>query len=659
MENKSSKSPILIINKLELVGVRKNYTILFNSGLNIIHGDSDTGKSSILDLIDYCLGGYEVDLYDEIISSGKYCLLEVSLNSKTYTIKRDIFESNSFIEVYHSSIDDMNSVFPLEYGPNFSKKGEEGYISDFFLDALSIPKVEIKQSPTKPDSKMVRLSFRDILKFNYINQDDVGSKDLLDRKNPIVAIKNQETFKFLHNLLDTNIAQLNALISEKTTQRNALNLKYKTISAFFRETQLRTKDELEVEKSNLKDQVENLNREITLLDKQMISNTSGHNELREIIYNLDSQINVKNREIENLHLQIKQNILLKNDYLQDIEKLNTSIKMSKHVPIDKHEVECPVCSNSLKLQVLKSSFQESNSDVLEDEVRSLNRRFKDLGNLIDENRNDILLAQAEIQNLVMEVDRARILLDNNTKEIISPFLSQRDGHLTTRTKMIETIDKIDYTLKLRNQVNEIVKSSAKLDIEIAKLMENLNELLASTPTVQTVTHKIADLLQEFLIVVQMNNVRSVAINDRTFTPQVRDMEYYQLTSGGVRTLVSVGYFVSILKNGLSETTNHPNFLMIDTLGKYLGKTKSQYLSETSVSEDAKEGIRADDPTKYINMYKYLLSLCQDRDDVQIIVVDNDIPSVIETSLKSSIVKEYNVIGANGLPRGFIDDAHLK
>jgi hypothetical protein len=215
MENKETHSPVLIINKLTLVGTRKNYIIPFFPGLNIIHGDSDTGKSSILNLIDYCLGSSDIDLYTEIENSGKYCLLEVDLNGKVYTIKRGIFEPNAFIEVYHSGIDKINDIFPLQYGPNYSKKGEDGYISDFFLDALSIPKVETKQSPSKADSKMNKLSFRDILKYNYLNQDDVGSKDILDRKSFVLAVKNQETFKFLHNLLDTNITELQALISEK------------------------------------------------------------------------------------------------------------------------------------------------------------------------------------------------------------------------------------------------------------------------------------------------------------------------------------------------------------------------------------------------------------------------------------------------------------
>ena len=155
----------------------------------------------------------------------------------------------------------------------------------------------------------------------------------------------------------------------------------------------------------------------------------------------------------------------------------------------------------------------------------------------------------------------------------------------------------------------------------------------------------------------MNNVFGVSIDPRTFLPKVRDREYWQLTSGGVRTLVSVGYFISLLQNSLNNPTNDPNFLMIDTIAKYLGKTKPQYLDDTDKAEDIKEGIRADDPKKYFNMYKYLITLCTGRLDLQIIIVDNDIPQEIAGTLSTSVVRQFNVDGHDNLPRGFIDDIY--
>lgn len=659
MANNASKSPTIIINQLCLVGIRKNYTVPFHPGLNIIHGDSDTGKSSILDLINYCFGGYNIDMYDELRSSGKYCLLEVCLNGKIYTIRRDIFEPNKNIEVYSTPIVDMNSVFPLEYSPNFTRKGEEGFISDFFLDALSIPRIEIKQAPSKPDSKMIRLSFRDIMKYNVLSQDDVGSKQLLDGTNFAVAVKNQETFKFLHNLLDTNISELNSLISEKSSTKKSLENNYKTISAFLRETNLKTTEDLNAEKDSIKENINILTTQINLLNEKMKSDTKGFEQIRRIKSDIEKKIKYEKSHINTLNIQIRQHILLKNDYFQDIQKLETALKASQHKIAEHEETPCPVCDNTLKTFSFSEKFQQSGTDILENETKSIRNRLAGISKLIDDNRNDIILSELKITELLGELEKANTLLDDGTVEVISPFISQRDGLITTKTQFLEKVDLIEYTLKIRNQLNEIANRSAKLELELTKLNRDLEELKASTPTVTKITQQLADILRDFLQQCKMNNVRGVSISERTFLPIVRDIEYSRLTSGGVRTLVSIGYFISLLKNGLNTTTNHPNFLMIDTIGKYLGKTSTKYLEETNPSEDTNEGFGASDPTKYLNMYLYILNLCQDREDVQIIVVDNDIPSVIQENLRANVVKEFSSTAIKGLPIGFIDDARFE
>ncbi|WP_343693728.1 AAA family ATPase [Chitinophaga sp.] len=656
MANNGTKSPTIIINQLRLVGIRKDYTIFFHTGLNIINGDSDTGKSSILDLIDYCLGGHDIDMYDELRSSGKYCLLEVSLNGKIYTIKRDIFEPNQNVEVYSSTIDDMVNVFPKEYSPNFSRRADEGFISDFFLDALSIPKIEIKQAPSKPDSKMIRLSFRDILKFNILSQDDVGSKQLLDSANFAVAVKNQETFKFIHNLLDINIAELNALISEKSTAQKALEQNYKTISTFFRETNLKTKEDLNAERARMKESVNLLDEQIESINQNMKADTRGLDELRNIKGDLEKHIKVDREKIENLNIQMRQHILLKNDYLQDINKLDTAIRASRNGLPHDLETPCPVCDNALRVSSISEKFQQSGTELLEKEIKSVKNRMSGIAKLIDESRNEIILSEIKIAELNSELEKVNVLLDTGTSEIISPYLSQRDGYTIARAQLLERIDQIEYTLKIRNQLNEISNQSAKLELELAKLHKDLEELKSSTPTTTKITARLADILNDFLTKCKMNNVTGISVNERTFMPIVRNMEYHRLTSGGVRTLVSVGYFISLLKNGLETTTNHPNFLMIDTIGKYLGKTSPRYLGDTNPSEDKREGFGASDPTKYLNMYNYILDLCTDREDIQIIVVDNDIPPVIQEKLRANVVKEFSNTGLGGLPIGFIDDS---
>ena len=55
--------------RLTLLGTRKNYTVPFKDGLNYISGHTSTGKTSILEMVDYALGSKSHKSYIEIGSS--------------------------------------------------------------------------------------------------------------------------------------------------------------------------------------------------------------------------------------------------------------------------------------------------------------------------------------------------------------------------------------------------------------------------------------------------------------------------------------------------------------------------------------------------------------------------------------------------------------
>ena len=101
--------------------------------------------------------------------------------------------------------------------------------------------------------------------------------------------------------------------------------------------------------------------------------------------------------------------------------------------------------------------------------------------------------------------------------------------------------------------------------------------------------------------------------------------------------------------------------MIDTVGKYLGKTtKQKYQDQTSLQDDTSEGIS--DPLKYQNIYEYLLGVANRAEEnevpCQIILVDNDVPETFVNRFKTFIVAHYSSTGENGLPLGLIDDMEV-
>ena len=97
--------------------------------------------------------------------------------------------------------------------------------------------------------------------------------------------------------------------------------------------------------------------------------------------------------------------------------------------------------------------------------------------------------------------------------------------------------------------------------------------------------------------------------------------------------------------------------MIDTVGKYLQKTKTKYIEETNSQDDLDEDVSS--PIKYKNLYEHIINLSIKMEEsgkvCQIILVDNDVPPFIEEDYSGFVVKRFSKDPSNNLPIGLIDD----
>ncbi|QIJ03432.1 AAA family ATPase [Shewanella chilikensis] len=134
--------------KLIIVGVEREYRCTFESGLNLIWGDLDSGKSSILNLIDFALGGKFGDLdNDEIKLYGRSVVLEVSINQKVITLNRVLGDKVNLIKVYECCYANINEHYPLLCSASSEGQEPDGWISDILLDYLAFHKGIFRRLP--------------------------------------------------------------------------------------------------------------------------------------------------------------------------------------------------------------------------------------------------------------------------------------------------------------------------------------------------------------------------------------------------------------------------------------------------------------------------------------------------------------------------------
>jgi DNA repair exonuclease SbcCD ATPase subunit len=657
-------SSSILIKQLIVVGIRKNYTVTFNAGVNIIYGDSATGKSSILDLIDYLMGAKKFDLYPEIISAAKYAVLDVELNEVRYSIKRDIFDYSKPIEVYPCSFSEIDGYAAKKYLPNFSsnsKYADMDYFSNFMLEALNLTKIKIKEAPTKDDSNMVRLSFRDIFKFCYVNQDDLGSKKYFKSDNYSLNIKRIEVFKYLFNALDDQISKLEQDISDKISNKTSIEKKFELVSEFLRESEFGSMTNLDSEVTKTDENIESIRQQVV----QLNSKITGDSEVYRAIKSTINEIQLEKKSILLQLSEAESNIdrftRLHNEYLNDISKFNSSLEArSKIGEIQEDVVLCPVCDGDLYVDQAKKAFEIAPSERIKNEINSLKIRVRDTEQLIVESKKKWEIDSEKLKNCEEDEARARDLLDKNTSELISPYLAERDMYVSQLGELNQKRIELVSRLKVRNQHKHLSKQIESIELSVSKLKEKLDKLKEEAPSLTDVLSNLSGSLARYLKFVKIKDPSGIGINEKNITPVLRESEYEAIRSGGVRTIVCIGYLCSLVEEALTTEMSYPSFLMIDTVGKYLGKTKAQtqYKEDTSLNEDNKEGVA--DPQKYQNVFDYIINLSDQYErngrTCQFILVDNDVPDQIVDNLTGFIVAHFSSERINGLPVGFIDDA---
>lgn len=656
----------LLINQLIVVGRNKNYTVNFNPGVNIIYGDSATGKSSILNLIDYLLGSKHFDLYPEIESAGRYAVLDVTLNEDRYTIKRDIFDSSKPIDVFPCEYEKIESFSATKYLPNFKENPnypDMGFYSEFLFSALNFNNIKIKESPSKDDSKLVRLSFRDLFKYCYVDQDDLGSKAFLKPDNYALQAKYKEVLKFIFNTLDSNVSNLDNQIAEKTKQRNKFDKTFTTVSDFLRDSEFGSMLALDDEITITDKAIQDNKSRVTQLNKEQVVDNEVYETIKSTLDELSLERKVLLRNMQDAELKIERFTRLKNDYLNDITKFKASLAAKAVIGEISQEIAiCPICDNNLEIESAKEKFDITPSDKISYEINVLKRRAKDTDNVVNETRKQWELNKVTLHGLDESEQTARKLIQENTTQLASPYLAERDMYVAKIGELEQKRKDLVERLKIRNQHNHLTHAIKSLDIRIAQLKEQLEELKKNSPSMSKVLSDLADNLRDYLKFVKIKSPKGISYDDKKFTPMVRGIEYSNITSGGLRTIVGIGYLCSLMQEALKSTMSYPSFLMIDTVGKYLGKTKVQKVvldAETKIA-DTQEAVS--DPEKYQKIFEYIIELSSKYENqnrtCQFILVDNDVPDHIMDQLSGFIVAQYSSERVDGLPVGFIDDAEI-
>lgn len=416
------------INKLKInsYGKLKEKEINLENGINIIYGQNESGKSTLIKfIINSFFGisknknGKELSDFDKYKPwqgeefSGK---VEYELDNKEkFEIYRDFNKKNP--KIFNENMEDISKEFNID-----KSKGNEFFFEQTKIDEnLFLSTLAINQNEVKLESQEQNVLIQKIANLAQTGDDSTSFKRVVDRINrrQLDEIGTERSREKPINIIGRNIQRLQ---EEKQELEKYKNFKY----------------EFEEKENELNDEI--------------INSENENNFLKEI------KLLNENEKIENEKIKIKENI--KNENLEKINLINNSlneIKNNNKIILEKYS------QNNLKNKKIKNKLNNKKNKL----IKILNIIF-------------ILLILINIFQFILiknNIFRYIFLLTVPMFLIFYIFLINKENKKIKNKEIIEknNFEKINLELiNLENQKKLIENNLNNLNGELNKLKNNFN-----------------------------------------------------------------------------------------------------------------------------------------------------------------------------------------
>lgn len=599
----------LIINKLIIDGPDYRRILPFRDGLNVINGDKTSGKSLVLTLINYCFGKsskIELKVQRELGSKIDRVFVEFNIDEDTLTIKRNLKASTSKFSVFFTSFENRSMYTP--------KVLERSEFLELILLQFDIPRFKITKHKAHSNKKILEaISFRDIMRFVYINQHDFGTDNFLNYKVNSTRYKLGTTFEVITKLVKLD---QNDLQNEKITIENQIR-EYESdirgLKTYLKDKELsdidivdRKLDELEYEVKSYKKQKKALYSKVT---EHKSESEELYTRIKSQILNTDNKLS----NINNIIREINNSLAGKNNLIRNYEKDKIELEATmeslyKMKNID-HSLVCPICDS-------KVNFQNNNPksiEIISKSVKKIEQRIKLVTELINTETNKVNHNNDKIEDLLQYRKILEKSIIEYERNIEAPYISEIEALNQLISNFNSQRNNVLEAKRLHNKIEEIDQLSKKSKKRLENIITQLQKFESSICYKKQLFDDLNDDYVAYMGRFKLkSNPEEVYINDKDYYPYYDDAIVFSHTSGGLLECMQIAYLTAIINRKISDTTiNHPGFLMFDTLGKYLGTNRND-----------NDSIK--DPQVYDEIYKVLIEVAK---HIQVIVVDNTPPTI--------------------------------
>jgi hypothetical protein len=614
----------IVLHQLLVRAKHSTEHVDFGEKVTFIYGPVSTGKSTIARLVDFCFGGTlerTPAIQQELLSVD----LTVLLGIHECIIERGALESQSVRVTWTAPGEESQSLnVPLD--PQAAPLvGDDVFnLSDLLFHLCGVTPIKVRQRTRDPESPMIRLSFRDIWSFCYLEQTHLDSS-FFRLEDPFRGRKSQDAMRFLTGLHSERLSELEIQYTRTLDEQRAKREAVSQIRTFMQRFELGSELDVVAQLEDTQQQLKTVEERRTVLERNRSASTHPSDPLRQELRQLGAEIAATRHALDDSRESIAEQKALRAEFMTAKTKSERTERASQILDSVRYE-RCPECATDISArQAPENACQLCGSQLVAQELLSVESEAlrRDLNDRID----DLADAIARREREVAKLKRQLLRLESDKRERDEQLQRELARYDSAFVESIRAADREEATLlerlKSLKQFQQLPQAIDDLEREAGELQGRLDNLRSSIAnekgTLQGADANIRAIEQEFKRVMVDVGFPGVSEADHVdLAPQnwrptvlhgVQEWDFWHAGSGGKKTLFNVCYALALHRVALRTGMPLPSVLIIDSPTK-------------NISDD-------ENPELVRRLYDEIYSLAavdEGGQSVQFLLIDSDLVS---------------------------------
>jgi Zn-finger nucleic acid-binding protein len=577
------------IHNLVLQFGRSREVIDLSSHTTFFHGPISSGKSSIAKLIDACLGG---SIPENPAIKQEFVSAQLTATIGTFDVLFERSAGSNQVQVSWVGSDNQGATIlaPIDNAPA-PIWGDTVYgLSDLIFYLAGIGPMRVRRNKTDPDAPLIPLSFRDLMWYCYLEQDELDSTFFhLEREDPR-SPKSRDVMRFVLGYYTDLLNELEQQLAREVEDHRTKLESAAQLRKFFSELGYESEGEIAVDIDELDRSHKKASQELQELRETHRASTHFTDDLRTQLRTQASELEREERALADLKDRLRQERSLRSELLSTkfkLARLETASAVLSGVEFDacprcgtgvselrRTPAECVLCGAVPSSSVRPESFRLNSSQ------RDLDARLIDIEQSIAHRERAVKRQGRKVDDL----RQRKVSLDDQLTIEMRTYDSSFVSQIRHLERSIAATDQKLIGLRRDARIPAALRElEAEADRHLTEARRLRREIVAEKTKLED-RDSLVEMLERYFFEAlyaagfpSLTSRDRIQINRRNWLPYILPegdeslaYTFYGAGSGGKKTLFNVCYSIALHRLTEEKNLPLPLFLIIDSPMKNIG-----------------------------------------------------------------------------------------